>query len=452
MFEPASAPPSPGPAPSVAELARLLDGLSQVRVDSERDGIDQLEALERVKSACAAAQARITADLDVRRAARSTAARMSGSAPLPGHRDPHSAAGLASAVALARRESPHRGRRHLALAVALGDLPETLAALERGDLSEEAALVVAEETQDLALTDRRHADGLLADRCDDPWEGLGLDELRRCVRGIAQECDEDAVRRRRARALRGRRVTGRLLRDGTAQISAVVADWQLAAVQSSLAEAADRARAAGDDRTRGQVMADTFVARLTNQVTAVATPVAVGIVISAEALLGDDDSPAHVDGVGPVPASIARRLVAASPDVRSTVRRLFACPETGSLLAMDSRARRFPAGLRDFVRIRDQFCRTPWCDAPVRHTDHPRPRRRGGPTDRVNSQGLCEACNYAKEAAGWRHRTVSEPHEQHTVEITTPTGHVHRSRAPAQPMPTSGGRLPAVRIRDLASA
>jgi hypothetical protein len=96
---------------------------------------------------------------------------------------------------------------------------------------------------------------------------------------------------------------------------------------------------------------------------------------------------------------------------------------------MDSRARLFPKALAAFLDIRDRWCRTPWCDAPIRHRDHVKPYAQGGATSAVNGQGLCEACNHAKQAAGWSAETV--PGERHTVQITTPTGHRHRSRAPA---------------------
>jgi hypothetical protein len=54
-----------------------------------------------------------------------------------------------------------------------------------------------------------------------------------------------------------------------------------------------------------------------------------------------------------------------------------------------------------------------------------------GETSRDNGQGLCEACNYAKEAPGWSATVVDT--EPHTVEISTPTGQTHRSTAPALP-------------------
>jgi 5-methylcytosine-specific restriction endonuclease McrA len=51
--------------------------------------------------------------------------------------------------------------------------------------------------------------------------------------------------------------------------------------------------------------------------------------------------------------------------------------------------------------VRDRTCRTPWCDAPIRHVDHVEPAAAGDPTSAENAQGLCEACNYAKQAPGW---------------------------------------------------
>ena len=59
-------------------------------------------------------------------------------------------------------------------------------------------------------------------------------------------------------------------------------------------------------------------------------------------------------------------------------------------------------------RLRDQRCRTPYCDAPIRHRDHAEPHNRGGPTSALNGLGSCERCNYAKEAPGWRVTTNDE--------------------------------------------
>jgi hypothetical protein len=98
---------------------------------------------------------------------------------------------------------------------------------------------------------------------------------------------------------------------------------------------------------------------------------------------------------------------------------------------MDSRRRCFDGQLRQLVVFRDQTCRTSWCDAPVRHVDHVSRAAGGGHTSADNGQGLCEACNYAKESAGWRARRV--PGARHPVELTTPTGHTYLSSAPDPP-------------------
>jgi hypothetical protein len=50
--------------------------------------------------------------------------------------------------------------------------------------------------------------------------------------------------------------------------------------------------------------------------------------------------------------------------------RLYTHPGSGELLDADKAARRFPRRLREALIARDQTCRTPWCDAPIRHADH----------------------------------------------------------------------------------
>ena len=90
------------------------------------------------------------------------------------------------------------------------------------------------------------------------------------------------------------------------------------------------------------------------------------------------------------------------------------------------------AGLAHYIRLRDRTCRTPWCDAPVRHTDHIKPVSQGGATTASNGQALCEACNYAKQAPGWHATPTDDPANPH-VTITTPTGHRYQSQAPPLP-------------------
>jgi hypothetical protein len=66
--------------------------------------------------------------------------------------------------------------------------------------------------------------------------------------------------------------------------------------------------------------------------------------------------------------------------------------------------------------------------------DHVVDEADGGATSRHNGEGLCEACNYAKTAPGWRAMTALTAPQ--TVWITTPTGHRYRSRPPDPPRTT----------------
>ena len=173
---------------------------------------------------------------------------------------------------------------------------------------------------------------------------------------------------------------------------------------------------------------------------------AVDLVITDETLLGGDDVPARLSGYGPLPASVARGLVSrAVSDERSrcTLRRLYRHPKSGALVAMESRSRFFPKGLAMFIGLRDQTCRTPYCDAPIRHRDHAQPRHRDGPTSADNGLGECERCNYAKESPGWQVTAGSDENGVHTAEFTTPTRHRYRSTAP--PLPGS----PDVEVTEL---
>jgi hypothetical protein len=235
--------------------------------------------------------------------------------------------------------------------------------------------------------------------------------------------------------------------DVMCRLSALLPAAQGVAVYAALCRTADLRIAAGDGRGRGQVMADTLVERVTGHATASDVPVEIAVTITDTALLGDPtrgvdpgggvDEPAHLDGYGPVPAELARRLIAESGAAPRWLRRLYTHPGSGALIAMESRRRCFTAAQRRFIRLRDRTCRTPWCDAPIRHIDHVQPHHQGGTTSIDNAQGYCMACNHAKQAPGWHTTSTTTSPPRHRVLITTPTGHHYGSTAPSPPRPTS---------------
>jgi hypothetical protein len=385
--------------------------------------IEQIAWLERVKSAAAAGQAQAAAALDASRRADEAAA---------GVPTAKQGRGVAGEVALARHDSPARGGRHLGLAKALvHEMPHTLAALECGALSEWRTTLIVRESACLDVDDRRTLD---AELCADVSSLAGMGDARivAAAKEIAARLDAQAVVDRAAKAEADRTVTIRPAPDCMTYVTVLLPVRQGVGVYAALKRSADTTF---DDRSRGQVMADTVVERVTGHPAEEPEHVALNLVMSDQALWGQDNAPAVLDGYGPIPAPVAQRLVRdAVVDERSlaTLRRLYRDPKSGSLVAMESRSRLFPKGLAGFIGVRDRTCRTPYCDAPIRHRDHATPRNRGGPTSAPNGLGECERCNYTKEAPGWR-VTAADEKGVHTAEFVTPTGARYRSTAPKLP-------------------
>jgi hypothetical protein len=252
------------------------------------------------------------------------------------------------------------------------------------------------------------------------------------------DVDPAALVERRSRAEADRGVSLRPAPDVMARLSVLLSAANGVAVWATLSRVADEACAAGDPRTRQQVMADTVYERITGRSAAEAVPVTVNLVVSDETLLGRGGAPGWLQDYGPVSADTATDLAhRAAADAHAALRKLYATPDAGTLVGMDSVARKFPAGLATFLDLRDRTCRTAYCDAPIRHHDHVVRKADGGETSGPNGQGLCEQCNYVKEAPGWvAHPITGPPGSPHVVETRLPTGHVIRSEAPAAPTPS----------------
>jgi hypothetical protein len=414
---------SPTAAVDVAEVrVWIRQVIATGGPDDDRSRLELITALEELKCAAEGLQADLAVALD------SSMRQRAAEQGVPTERQGQ---GIANEIALARRESPHRARQHLGLGKALSaEMPFTRQALREGRISEWRATIIARETACLSRPDRSEVDRRVAGDLE-ALERMGDRELGDAVRRLAYQMDAESWVTRRRIAESERRVTLRPAPDVMSRVSAELPVAQGVAVYRSLCEHADSVKATGDPRSRGQLMADTFVARLLGTEQPTALPVLAHVVVADDVLFGTREDAAHLDGHGPIPAELARELVRSADQAgQALLRRLYTKPETGELLAADSRSRCFPAGLAGFIRLRDQICRTPWCDAPIRHTDHVLARRRGGKGTRDNGQGLCESCNYTKEALGWTARPRPGP-GGHVVDITTRTGHRYTSRPPA---------------------
>ena len=212
------------------------------------------------------------------------------------------------------------------------------------------------------------------------------------------------------------------------------------ACYTALRRHADTPVASGDERTRDQIMADTLVERITGQATADDVNVDLQIMMPLEALIDPHrNTAATIPGYGPLPGDLARNILITSQG-RKRWRRLFSAPtgltdSSGPIIGGDPARRHFDGGLAQLIKLRDQTCRSPYCNAPIRHIDHSTRHTEGGPTSYTNGRGACAPCNYAREAPGWHLNVINYGlHDgPHKIIITTPTGHHYLSRAPDPP-------------------
>lgn len=322
--------------------------------------------------------------------------------------------------------------------------------MTEGLLAEWTAMEIVRETSCLSREHRAAVDAHLADR----FRSGSPKKLVAAASAMAYELDPYAFVNRGRKATADRRVSIRPAPEVMANVTGFLPVAQGVACYKALDEAARTLKATGDERSLDQLRADLFIERLTGQRAADQADIELGLVMTDTALLGLDETAARLEHYGPLPAGLARDLVTgdggqdgaadeAIPEgAREAVvwlRRLYADPLTGVLTDQDSRCRVFTGALRRFLVARDQVCRTSWCDAPLRHVDHVLPFARGGETTETNGDGLCEACNYAKEASGWRHEVVEAGDGTHLIRVTTPTGHTYESAAPPV-LPTLGLR------------
>lgn len=423
--------------PGLAEVRRFTARLAASgRQLDDAERIDLIRALEELRCAAAGAQLELTADFVTSQ--REAAARRG----VPAARRNR---GLAAQIALAKRESHNRGERDVALAMTLrAELPCTRRALRDGRITDWKATLVARETACLSLEHRQRVDEAVA---ADPErvEAMSDREVIATCQRLAAQYDAGALAARRRRAESERHTTLRPAPDTMTWLGALLPVRDGVAVHKALLDEAARRKASGDARSRGAIMADTLVARVLGgdapgEGQVAAPPLVINVVLSEQVLLGDSDGAGYVEEYGEVPGDLLREWIAehAEQGVADWVRRVYQRPATGELIAMESRARRFEGRLAEFLRLRDRWCRTPWCDAPIRHLDHARDAATGGPTSARNGQGLCEACNHAKQADRWASRPV--PGRVHTIETITPTGHRHLSAAPPTGPPEMLGR------------
>ncbi|AXJ10694.1 HNH endonuclease signature motif containing protein [Arthrobacter sp. PM3] len=477
-------------AASVAALAALAGGAASSGADVDSAGaaepgtdplrdfadgcLDGLALVARLEAGMAALKVRLAADYV------QAAGYLAGPAASPQEATAREMAVLAE-VAGVLTVSERSASALLSDALALtGSLPLTLAALQAGELSWQHARIMVDEAANL---DRAGAAGLEAHFLDpaapDPARGCPAGELapgrfRAKARTWRERHHPDSIEARHATGVAERRVEFVPDRDGMAWLSARLPADTAAGIWERTTAAARALQGPGESRTLAQLRADVTATWLLTTNTGsngaslgdaavpagntggdgmtraggvggagtgtgnagvagvggcggVPSPRAqVLVTVPVMALLGATEEPAMLDGYGPVPPSMARRLVA---DGANSFHRVLVDPRDGAPLEIGRTSYRVTKAMRQWLRLRDGRCSFPGCNNPSldNEADHLLAWADGGTTGVANLAQPCPKHHRLKHNSAW---TPGGASGESPPGWTSPAGRHYRSEYP----------------------
>jgi len=356
------------------------------------------------------------------------------------------AAELGAALAL----SPLAARWRVELAKDLTRLPVTRIALAAGRIDLAKARAVVEAVAPLTDEQAGMVEARVAGRAPDQTAA----QLRACLRRAVISADPAGAEGRRRIKVRDRGVWREQGQDGMARLEWVApaeqveATWSWLSGMAQAAQDGDRHPAVAghrDDqplggeaaaparavRTMDQARSDVLADLGEHGLAAADLPRRHGrrpqlqVLVAYSTLIGADDEPGELAGVGPVTAQVARRIAA-----HGTWRRLLTAPRTGSLAEVTAGTYEPPQDMADFVIARDRTCRGLGCRVPAERCDldHRVPHEHGGPTSPANLDARCRTEHRIKTLTD----STVEPDGAGGLWITLPSG--RRYHRPAEPM------------------
>ncbi|WP_461164482.1 HNH endonuclease signature motif containing protein [Arthrobacter sp. R4-81] len=147
------------------------------------------------------------------------------------------------------------------------------------------------------------------------------------------------------------------------------------------------------------------------------------VTVPVLSLLGATDEPAMLDGYGPIPASMARELVADGAD---SFHRVLIDPRDGAPLEIGRTSYRIPKSMRQWLRLRDAKCPFPGCHnhSLDNEADHLLAWADGGTTGITNLGQPCRKHHHLKHSTSW---TPSQATANQTPGWTAPSGRQYPS-------------------------
>jgi hypothetical protein len=365
-------------------------------------------------------------------------------------------------------------------------LQMTLSALQAGSISWQHARSVADETTNLGTAGAMALEAHFLDPgAPNPARGCPAGELvpsrfRAKVRSWRERHHPVSIEKRRIRSAADRRVEYTPDRDGMAWLSAYLPADQAAGIWDRATAAARALQGQGEARTLTQLRADIaatwlLTAGLEETLAGTADEAVDGapgragsggaaggpvngprsgptgastvegafggcvpaggvpspaaqvlITVPVFSLLGLTEEPGMLDGYGPVPPSMARRLVA---EGASSFLRVLTDPRDGAPLEIGRTSYRVPTALRRWLRLRDGKCSFPRCSSQSldNEADHLLASSDGGTTGISNLGQPCPKHHRLKHASAW---TPTAASANDPPRWTSPTGRHYASEQP----------------------
>ncbi|MFJ6079292.1 DUF222 domain-containing protein [Pseudarthrobacter sp. NPDC092419] len=298
-------------------------------------------------------------------------------------------------------------------------LPATLDALESGAVGWQHARIVVDETTGLnpaavSALERHFFDPEAPARGGEPGDLIPA-RFRRKVRAWRERHHPESMELRRAKSTADRRMEYAPDRDGMAWLSLYLPGDTACAIWNRTTALARGVQDPGEPRNLAQLRADIAAGMLLGSASEnpgdVPAPKAdVLVTVPVFSLLGLTDEPAEIDGLGPVPPSVARRLIA---DGSSSFYRVLVDPRDGAPLEIGRTSYRLPEALKRWLRMRDGGCTFPGCSNQFldNEVDHLTAWQQGGSTGISNLGQACPKHHRLKHRSTWTptQATKNEP-------------------------------------------
>jgi hypothetical protein len=338
-------------------------------------------------------------------------------------------------------------------------LPRSLAALQSGTISWAHARTMVEQTSCLDPAGAAALEGHFLDpEAPDAARGCAVGDMpayrfKARARSWRERHHPESLDKRHAKGVADRRVEFWPDSDGMAWVAAFLPADQASAIWNRLTAIARGKQGPNEPRSLPQLRADTFTDGLLNTgntassagnyggssagncggsgagcgnragygmgdggvdrsngkegldgtVQGSASPIRAQVLVTVPvfSLMGLTDEPAVLDGYGPIPPSMARRLVA---DGAASFYRVLVDPRDGAPLEIGRTSYRVSKALRNWLRLRDGKCPFPGCNNTSldNEADHILAWHRGGATGISNLGQPCPKHHRLRHTSGWK--------------------------------------------------